>query len=382
MKRRWPASVALLLALGFGAGCDTDAPLQIEDLDTDVEILAVGAVVEQFFTWRLTEDSGGVPGDASLWCQLDPGPGLPFSAPWNFAIEIKVLRADTMTEEILTSTDAFQPNFNRAMYDSGIGFHSRSLPATIQLTHPRGACAGNPLIKCNPNSTSGFCLQNNAGACVSEFSCTQDFDTLCDPANSGTVCSDAGAGVCTQNGFCSRDPGMLCDPSCGELGLGSCINDTQIRTFNFDNTPPGRLRLTAANRTLLEAEPNIINGACAGDPVCEAQLAIQIGTLPPTLGVCPGDPVGEPEIDPGNPLDLSSNPVKFGLILNKGDTLVVQSRRSDTLPGGGIPYTTLPGIRAVVNVGGIQLQAGEVEGNRASGAGDPSPNISFSFTSQ
>ncbi len=45
-------------------------------------------------------------------------------------------------------------------------------------------------------------------------------------------------------------------------------------------------------------------------------------------------------------------------------------------------YATLPGIRAVVNVGGVELQAGEVEGNLASVAGDPSPNISFSFTSQ
>ena len=110
------------------------------------------------------------------------------------------------------------------------------------------------------------------------------------------------------------------------------------------------------------------------------------GALTPRLGVCPGqNTAGDPGMDPGNPRSVSSDTeTTFGLDLNKGDTLLVEARRSDTAPNGFAfgSITQLPGIRFRVFIDGALLQADEVAGNLISDTGDDSPSVSFSFTAQ
>jgi hypothetical protein len=152
----------------------------------------------------------------------------------------------------------------------------------------------------------------------------------------------------------------------------------------FDNSTTRR-RISAANREVLTAGPNFITDACEGDGPCENKVLLDLGAteLDPELGECPGPDFGDPVLDPATP-DANPDPTIFGFSLQKGDTVIVQARRSDTIPGGGqiIAFQQDPGIRARLFIDGALLQADEITGNASSAPGDPSPNISFSFTSK
>ena len=162
----------------------------------------------------------------------------------------------------------------------------------------------------------------------------------------------------------------------------------ETRNFRFETS--NRRRLSAANRDVLRADSNFILDACLGDPVCTAQVDLVVGATTPVLGLCPGkDTLGEPGLDPGNPIDLDSDASIFGLQLNKGDRVIVEARRADTAPGAGtvITFHEPPGIRARLLIDGVVLQADEVQCAEkpcsvSSEDGDPSPNVSFSFTTK
>jgi hypothetical protein len=388
----------LALAALVAAGCDSDSPLSVETQTAELSIRAIGAQVNEYQVWDLVEDSDGIPGgddvngdgvdgDITLWCR-SAGLGSPTSVPWGFSVKVQVIRdgeiviseQGQVVPQQLTSDDAEETNTNRAVYDTFEGTNNANINP-ISVTHPRGHCSTKPQINCNPLSTSEWCADNDGGQCIPVFSCSDDFDSLCDPTNPGTTCSSQGAGVCTSAGVCSGDPGIVCEPTCADLGLGTCIHGDLTRKYFFQTT--NRRALTAASREILNAADNFIAETCEGDPACEAEVEDGLNAaVDPPLGVCPGQDLGDPAFDPftadGNP-----DPTIFGFTLDKGDTVIVESRRSDETPGGGqiIEFFSEPGLLAEFFVDGSALQSDEITGSLVST--DPeSPSISFSFTSK
>jgi hypothetical protein len=380
--RRAVCLAPLVLTALVLAGCDTDDPLVIGQQAIELTMTANNATTTQFLTWIIYEDNDNdfVPddsdgnavenedGDVSLWCQAD-GSGNPTSVPWGYSLSVTVIREGQTLVEQLTSDDAATDAFNTAPYDTPRGEHGVNINPTntITITHPRGECDGNPDIRCNPNGTASVC----------------------------------GSGTCTAIGHCELDDTVSCDVDAPAAcaGLGACIAEIMTRRFVFsslaDPDPPlkARRELTAASREVLQAttysadvKSNFIADACEGDMLCAAavEAAIPGPATNPALGVCPGkDEAGDAGIDPGNPLSTNSdNRTAMAFDLQKGDTVIVEARRSNQFPEGEIPFTQLPGLRARMRVDGTLLQSDEVEGNLTSSPSDPSPNISFSFTSK
>ena len=392
-RQVWPG--LFVLAALAAASCDSDQPLQLGEQNGRLEIIAGGAETEDFHTWILTEDSDGdglpddIDGDGeadrTLWCEIVKttsgtiSPGNPISVPWTYSLRVSVIPAGETTAQLLTSEEAQQDTFNKAPYDTLESSHVESAPPSIPVTHARGTCTGDGSILCNPSSTRSACARFGAGSCQTQFSCTDDFDTLCDPANPGTVCSSQGAGVCTSNNTCSGDPGIVCEPTCGELGLGDCSLAEVNRNFVLD--PTTRRDLSGANRELLTADGNLIDDTCRGDLACTATIETIVNPgqqLEPPLGRCPGSLLGQPAMDPGNP---ATDATGLDFVLAPGDTVIVEARLGNEVPGGGqvITFISPPGISARLFIGGALLQPEEVEGNLLST--DPNfPNIAFSFT--
>jgi hypothetical protein len=199
------------------------------------------------------------------------------------------------------------------------------------------------------------------------------------------ICSRESAGVCVQVLTCEDDPALRCGPGYPACPTGNCINADVTRRMVFDNTATRR-RLSEANYEVLTAGPNFITDACKGDVACEDKVEQDLvggGDLDPVLGECPGPGLGTAALDPATP-DANPDPTIFGFSLRKGDTVIVEARRSNTIPGGGqiIEFLQQPGIRARLFIDGALLQADEVTGNTSSPFTDPSPNVSFSFTSK
>ncbi len=378
--------VLVVFALALGASCDTDEPLQAGVQNATVTITPNAARVDVFNVWDVADANGtGAPG---LWCEFDGVKDVP-SVPWHYAVNISVVR-DGNTVQLTTAAAATFAH-NIGAYDTDEGTNNVPGHSQFSLIHPRGACSDDVQILCNPDSTPpadgamAVCEFNKAGICEAQSACSGDPATVCDPSNLGDTCPNRGAGFCTADGFCSRDGGVPCEPSCADLQKGSCTLDAEVtRTFQFSDPR----RLSAANLELLQAESNVIYDACIGDPICEAAVAASVASEPPLLGLCPGREIdGEPGIDPGNPNDLNSDPTIFGLLLDKGDRVIVEARRSDEVPNHGITYHGDPLITARLTVDGVLLQPGEVQCGvppcrLTSELGDPSPNISFSFTAR
>jgi len=295
-------------------------------------------------------------------------PTIPDSVPWNYAVRISVVRdgeilvdseTGQLVREQLTSDEAAGDRFNRAAYDSNQPTHFDALPS-INVNHRRGRCSTKNAIKCNPDSvtprmTTSWCGSNNGGVCQAVFNCSGDFDTLCGVSMPAT--------------------------DCAALGLGDCVNPIVQRRFDF--SAANRRRLSAANRELLNAADSFIYNTCVGDDPCIAQVEGNLGALVPELGNCPGQDLGDPKLDPLT-ADANRDATIFGFTLNKGDTVFVEARRSDQVPGGNevFEFFEPAGIRATFTVDGATLQESEVQGTLTSTSGEPSPNLSFSFTSK
>jgi len=362
MRRKICLGVSLIVILSL-TGCDSDDPLSVNEQNVEIRMTAQGAQTLQFYVWDLFEDNNmdGVPddndgngtpgeaGDTSLWCE-ESGGGSPRSVPWAYSLRIKTIRAGEVVSELLTSEDAQQDNFNRAPYDTPRGTHTEQNPQ-IDVSHASGLCNNNALITCNPNSESSAC--QGSGTCIPVGHCDFSPSTMCNPDNPGGTC----------------------------IGIGNCIADDVTRRFVWAQT--NRRLLTDADREILRATTNFLNDACNGDD-CEDTVTAILGPLNPELGVCPGvDNAGDPAMDPGNPMSISSDTeTAFVFETQKGDTVIVEARRGFTPPEGGIEFTAPPGLRAQVFVNGALLQADELEGESVGSAGDTSPSISFSFTSR
>jgi hypothetical protein len=328
--------------------------------------MLVPACDSDFEVWTMFEDNNndGIPddsdgdgevdgpGDVSLWCELTGG-GSPGSVPWGYSMRIEVLRAGQTEAEQLTTEDAATDDFNRAPYDTDRGTHTtQNFPITI--THPEGECSNNSLLVCNTNG----------------------------PAQPN-VC---GGGLCIPVGHCVADAGTACTPPdaanvCG--ALGGCVQNIVERRFVWSQLD--RRLLTGASRDVLASTYNFISNACEGDSICEAEVETDLGgALTPELGVCPGqDNAGDPAMDPGNPLGSSTDTATtFGFDIDSGDTVILEARRSNTPPEGGIVFIQPPGLRFRVMVNGALLQPDEVSGSLTSQSGAASPNLTFSFTVQ
>jgi hypothetical protein len=381
--------LGLLLLVALTAGCDTEQPLQLAGQDGVLQFEANGASIPRYLTWFVVEDSDndnvgddvnadGVPGDRSLWCERDPlNTGSPSSVPWTYTVKVSRLRAGAIEWEILTSDEAAIDDISRAPYDANVTAHADD-NSDIVLTHDQGRCSTNGQIVCNPSSTHSACATYGAGVCQTAHACSVEVNggvkQSCDPANTGTTCSRQGAGTCTIDNFCSADPRIACSPTCAELGLGECTLPKVTRIFKFLQTNPDTRRiLSGASAEVLSSSGNFIDDACRG-------AACSVSATDPPLGLCPTPYLGDPVLDPVGNGGLTS----LAFELNKGDTLRVEARRSAEVPGGNtvIPFSTPAGLRAVVTIDGVPLQADEVTGNLTGSPSDPSPNLSFFFKSE
>jgi hypothetical protein len=371
--RRVAALALLAIAPGAFVGCESDEVARVLSQDVQIGIQANAASVDQFRVWDLFEDTdgdgipddtngNGVDGDTadvSLWCERS-GTLAARSSPWTYSLRINVIRNGEFVETLLTSEDAQSAQFNRAPYDSDRGTHPDSL-GPVSLTHAAGTCAGSdPSIVCNPNGLA-------------------------------TNCGSAG---CLPVGQCDGNP-LDCnsDGDCvGQGGSETCVFQTVTRIFKWSNANPGpggnrpsKRFLTASSREVMASTRNAVSDACAGDPVCQAELELALPEPPdPMLGICPGrDTAGNAAIDPGNPLSHNTDTETiFAFEVEKGDTILVEARRSNTPPAGGIVFYSLPALRSRFFIDGQELQSDEVDGSLNSPSNAASPSVTYSYTTQ
>lgn len=118
--------VGLLLFAIVLASCDTAQPEQVDSQTAEITISAVNSSVQMFNVWDVFEDSNqdNVPdGPSFLWCeQAIVGGNLVFvgatSVPWNFSVEVSVLRGETGASEVITDVLSLDPEANTALYDT------------------------------------------------------------------------------------------------------------------------------------------------------------------------------------------------------------------------------------------------------------------------
>lgn len=113
-----------LLLVCLAGSCDSTQPLQVEVQTLDIELLAVDGQARLVDAWDFFEDNDmdNQPDNGTfLFCQrVTSGTILttPISVPWNFSVEVSILRAGESVAERLTSTSALSPTFNKAKYDT------------------------------------------------------------------------------------------------------------------------------------------------------------------------------------------------------------------------------------------------------------------------
>jgi hypothetical protein len=254
------------LLLVFAGGCDSIAPLQIEEQSYLLEVIGTGAgYVPVYWVYDVWEE--GV-GETSLFCITPTPPNATTvrtnSVPWEYSLQIEILRAGEIEKETISDP--------------------ASLSVTANLTN---------------------------------------YDTIAYP----------GSPVPAQ------DPIVVGDPP-------------NTRTFLFSN---GR-RMSAANEQVMRATSN------------------PLSTLDPdTYGL--GDGLCS-NAYPGPSL-LDGGPPPKTIVLNKGDTVIVNARRADE-PRLGVYY--LPSGAAIRGELTLNGQRVNVIGDYTSDK-DPGAGFSFSFTS-
>jgi hypothetical protein len=133
------ALLAALLAIG---GCDKSQPLLVGEQTVAVTFDGVSATTPQYNVWDIFEDNDldGVPdGDTYLWCEIvvfpfPEDPNLsPISAPWNFSVQISVIKAGTTQEIQITTDAALAVTANLSSYDtaSSTKFTFNKPPITV-----------------------------------------------------------------------------------------------------------------------------------------------------------------------------------------------------------------------------------------------------------
>ena len=262
MRSQW-RFVGLLLLLAVAGGCDTIAPLQIEEQTYELQI--VGTSVGPIPVYQIYDMYEEGVGDYFLFCETAPGLQFtPSSAPWNFSVQIEILRAGETEPEIITSGGALDPDMNLTLYDQN--------PAII-------------------------------------------------------------------GGLADKD----------SITIGMAPN---TRTFHFENPR----RLTVASEEVMMATTN---------PLSDAVPA----TYGLGAGLCSNAYPG--------PANIDGMPQPMSILLNKGDTVLVQARKSDISPTGVWYLPNEAAIQGNLLLDGNNVSVrGERRSERDTGAG-----FSFSFTS-
>lgn len=357
---------ALVLLVVLGVGCDSDSPLQREEQSLTVVFVASGALLTTFNAYDLIVDNDfdGLPdstcaGNTSilcsnerpvtgcgangpcisqvfLWCEDNNPTNLPAvailppsSMPWNYSLEVSILRAGSTTREVLISGVEGNVTNNMTPYNS----------ATNGL---------NPQDKAD--LTTFFC----AGGVDDGNLCTSD--------------ADCTAGNCTNpRRFVFSNPRTL-SPADRQV-----VEADRNPLFDlFGGLPPFD---TCAGG----ADDGIV---CTSDGDCTAGICTNSapGLCFPSVSF-PGLPqVDIPDAPPeGFPLFSLGKVSGFTADLRKGETLFIKARISDlTISGFGGVIVAEPSLQATLFVDGAQvLVDGSTLSNSTFGTG-----ISFSFTSR
>jgi hypothetical protein len=321
----------LILGLLVLTGCDSDEPLQVQEQMAAIEFVAPGANVNAYDVFEVYEDSNGdtLPddfdgdgeGDIDFFCSFRGENTSLTNMAWEYALDISVLRDGEVVPVRLTSDAAAGVNGNRTPFDDNVEI-SNALLGSVVVSHANGCCG-----------TGLNCATANV---------------VCNPSGIPTFCSDLAGG----------SPGVSCIPQPG----------TVDRTFFFQNP---RL-LSAAHPDVTNTTRNILNDT---DPATFNDQDTSGNGIPDAGredGLCPGFPIGDPNIDGSMP--------PFVIDLEAGDTVIVEARRA-LLPPYGLLYSQEevlgdPALRANFTVDGVAVP---VEGEVTGGA-EPDASISFFFT--
>jgi len=175
MRSAWRLAGLLSLVMLAG-GCDTTQPLQLNEQSFEIEVRAVQgttALIASYDIWDMYEDendNGQRDADEPfyLFCSTKNSQIVsPQSVPYNFTIEISILRANQTEPEVLTTNQSFQLSSNLTLYDDAApryGVTIEKPPITVgertfRFLNPRLVSAGrqevllateNPLYTISP----------------------------------------------------------------------------------------------------------------------------------------------------------------------------------------------------------------------------------------
>jgi len=190
MRSQW-RFVGLLLLLALGGACDNIAPLQIEEQIYELQITGTSAgPIRAYAVFDMYEE--GV-GDYYLFCQTIPQLLTTKSVPWNFSIQIEILRSGETEPELLTSSAALDVSLNLSEYDwqepitgtvpakPSITIGARTFhfvnPRIVSIAHQEVMEATtNPLYEVDP-ATYGL----GAGLCSNAYPGPANIDNVAQP---------------------------------------------------------------------------------------------------------------------------------------------------------------------------------------------------------
>jgi hypothetical protein len=124
--------LGIVLLLALGGGCDTTQPLQIDLESYQLEIIGESQSTLAFYNvYYMVED--GVPDQVYLFCRQATVLRVD-SVPWNFSVQVEVLRnGETIMEEIVSSLDVGD---NLTPYDEQV--YTEGIPTQNPITFDTG----------------------------------------------------------------------------------------------------------------------------------------------------------------------------------------------------------------------------------------------------
>ncbi len=156
--------LALVCLLPIAGGCDSSQPAQVGQRTLAIDFAANNLAVQTYNVWDLTQDvdGDGQPDNNFLVCELDTdNNGVPLttivSGPWQYSVQIGVIRAGETTETQLSSTAAASSvTANLTPYDT-ISGRGRTCPrfppvpcpdpsGEFVYTNPQRISSANPLL--------------------------------------------------------------------------------------------------------------------------------------------------------------------------------------------------------------------------------------------
>jgi len=144
MRSSWKLTGLLLLVALTGA-CDSTQPQQVGQQSLELRVIGVGAQMPSYFVYQFYEDLPPYnqqqdPGeDLYLFCKDAAGfqDISPQSVPWNYSLEVSILRAGETAPEVITSPEGLDVEFNLTEYDTSVGSGSTPFRNPIVLDNGR-----------------------------------------------------------------------------------------------------------------------------------------------------------------------------------------------------------------------------------------------------